>query len=197
MPKRLFALIATGVACLYASCNDKSENFVERSHREMRERLEAAKHAPPASPQPAEIDVNKYLLKSPKSLRSVFGRVRDRAECVDVEGDLLEFDRAYVCLQKGVVVLISYEMKTSVTSPEQALSAVGLMKTAHEEEIRPHVYVWSKQYGNAIAAAGRRATSVWVFMNNNRRTPTVNVNMAWEPGAGPQYHLGPKVRDGR
>ena len=74
---------------------------------------------------PPEVRVSDYLLKRPTGLSKLLGKVTKRTECADTDGRQIEYERGYACVAGGRVVLLGYELRRRVTTPEEALRSVG------------------------------------------------------------------------
>jgi uncharacterized protein len=123
-----------------------------------------------------EIRMTDYLLKSPAGLSKPLGKIVRRTECVDSDGKQIEYERGYVCTQGGRVVLLSYDLQRSISSPEAALQAVGLTMSVKPQELGV-AYMWLKARGNALPVGNRLATRVMVTLG---QTPNVTVNLGDE-----------------
>jgi hypothetical protein len=110
-----------------------------------------------------EIRITDYLWRSPTRLRGVLGKVESRrSECADARGGRqTNYERGYVCVRNGRIVVLGYDLRREFNSPEEALAAVGLKMLVRPESFDGGaVYMWSVAHGNALPVGHVRATRV-------------------------------------
>jgi hypothetical protein len=121
-----------------------------------------------------EMKISDYLLQSPSKLTKALGDLTNETECSDTDGIQREYAGGYACIQNGRVILISYDIKSAVTTPTQALAAVGLKPSVDPYEVMGVAYVWMSSRGNPITIRGLSATNVMVTLG---QVPSVTVDL--------------------
>ena len=129
-----------------------------------------------ALPEP-EIRITEYLLRPPSDLSQILGAERRRVECADTDGTQIEYDHGYACIQEGRVVLLGYNLRTPVSSPQEALQAVGLSMRVQPQHPGGVAYIWTKALGNPLPVGDNVATRVTVVIGGS---PAVIVNLGRE-----------------
>lgn len=127
--------------------------------------------------QAQEIRVTDYLLKPPVGLSKVLGKKTRTGECADTNGRQIEYERGYVCVARGVVVLFSCDLRHQTNTPDEALRAVGLATNVRPDHPGGAAYQWTKVFGNPMRVSGKLATRVIAVVGEHS---SVTVNMGPE-----------------
>jgi len=127
-----------------------------------------------ATLQAQELRVTDYLFKRPGGLSKILGKKMRTGECADTDGRQIEYERGYVCVARGVVVLFSCDLRHQANTPDEALSAVGLSTNVRPDHPGGAAYQWTKVFGNPMRVSGKFATRV-IAVVGERSSVTMNM----------------------
>lgn len=140
----------------------------------------------PLSSETPELLLENVLLAPRRKLDAILGHPRadDVGDCDIGDHGFSYKDASYVCVHKGNVVLLSYSLKRKVTSPSEALAAVGLKEQAMPVPLIPNrLYVWTSERGNALGIRGKQIPDVTLIIPipEVEKPATLHVTMmGWE-----------------
>ena len=127
-----------------------------------------------------ELDAKRFLLKKRHNLDLVKGQpVQVVAENCPEDREYDYKEEMYVCVRNGIVVLLGYNIKGAVTSPSEALEAVGLVQFAGPKVIPGApgvtVYLWKYEWGNPVLMGDKFIPAVRLIWD--RRWRTIEIDM--------------------
>ena len=157
MKLRFLSAIAIGFMMLACRTEPSIEEKAAQGRAKMRRLADKTTEAELAK---AEIRVADYLFKSPKQLGGILGRETGQQECIDTDGRLIAYERGWICVNNGVIVLFAWNLQQRVQTQAQALHAVGLEMTA--QPVCLAGCTWAKSLHNALKVGNTLATRVTV-----------------------------------
>ncbi len=127
-----------------------------------------------------ELDVKRFVLKERRELDLVEGPPSPVApeNCASGEREYAYKNDTYVCVKRGIVTFLGYNIQGTVAGPLEALTAVGLEQSADPIRAGPIAYVWMYEGGNPLAIGDRLIPTVRLIMGERK---VVEIDMhGWE-----------------
>jgi hypothetical protein len=117
-----------------------------------------------------ELSVRDFLLQDRHRLDLVKGApmsVDPRENCISGEREYAYRDDTYVCVKNGIITLLGYNIQSSISSPSNALRAVGLEQSSEPIHVGSRTDVWMFERGNPLTVGDRsipRVTLIGAFI---------------------------------